>query len=155
MVKPIKIQVYIDLENIQPPHAEERARLRVSRLLSGIKKYLEADGYCIERVWACSKPRAPQGTRRVIDEVFADFGYVMYWTKQAIADYEIRQQLRVRWEAGILSPAILFISNDNDFSRDLLILRGAGIEVLVSGTSVGSQLRQSASRIIAFSEMAQ
>lgn len=146
------IQVFIDLENVQPPHAEERARRRVSSLLSGIETYLEANGYRLQRVWGCARPRSPDKTRQVIDAVFAEFGAVMHWTKQVIADYEIRDEVQRRLQAGLLSPAILFISSDNDFSRILCDVRNAGIEVLVSGMNVGGQLQQSASRVISFSE---
>jgi hypothetical protein len=153
MVKRTNIQVFIDLENVQPPQAEERARKKVTSLLTGIHNYVESNGYSLGRVWACARMRGPEKTRKVIDTVFADFGAVMFWTKKIIADTEIRQELIRCWDTGVLSPAILFISSDNDFAGVLYDLKGAGFEVLVSGAQVGGVLRQSANRVVSFADI--
>ncbi|HEY0964248.1 MAG TPA: NYN domain-containing protein [Candidatus Paceibacterota bacterium] len=149
----VNIQVFIDLENIQPPFAEERARYRLSSLFQGIEKYLLANGYQIERIWACARERLPKETKRAIDSVFSEFGAIMSWTRHVIADKEIERELLRRRYDGDLSPAILFISGDNDFAEVLCGLRANGTEILVSGRQVGRRLKANADRVVDYIDL--
>ena len=153
MISKTNIQVFIDLENIQPPFAEARARKRLVTLLEGIGRYLQLNDYKIEHIWACARERVPKETKSVIDTVFGEFGGVMIWTRNVIADIEIQRELMNRSHCGTLSPAILFISSDNDFVEVLLALQAGGTEVLVSGINVGRRLQQIANRVVPFVEL--
>ena len=146
------IDIFVDPEGFGVTLSEETSRRKMDCITKMLPKALEVENFHISTVtcFAChsrSVEWLPHKIKGVLRQCVEECGWRMVWST-TIADIALIRTVEDMLKKGTLSPTIMIIANDGDFTDIARKVVESGRTIIVMGTQISARLARVAHRTL-------